>query len=38
LLNPGDRVDVILTQKFNDSAAPLTRRYVSETTPKTYAG
>src|SRR6516164_5702837 len=31
LLNPGDRVDVILTQKFNDSAAPLTRRSVSET-------
>jgi pilus assembly protein CpaB len=31
LLNPGDRVDVILTQKFNDSAAPLTHRSVSET-------
>src|SRR5271165_2257064 len=31
LLNPGDRVDVILTQKFNESAAPLTRRSVSET-------
>ena len=31
LLFPGDRVDVILTQKFNDSAAPLTRRSVSET-------
>ena len=31
LLNPGDRVDVILTQKFNDSSAPLTRRSVSET-------
>ena len=31
LLYPGDRVDVILTQKFNDSAAPLTRRSVSET-------
>ena len=31
LLNPGDRVDVILTQKFNDSTAPLTRRSVSET-------
>jgi len=30
LLSPGDRVDVILTQKFNDSA-PLTRRSVSET-------
>src|SRR5262249_30456019 len=31
LLYPGDRVDVILTQKFSDSAAPLTRRSVSET-------
>ena len=31
LLNPGDRVDVILTQKFSDNAAPLTRRSVSET-------
>jgi pilus assembly protein CpaB len=31
LLYPGDRVDVILTQKFNDTAAPLTRRSVSET-------
>jgi pilus assembly protein CpaB len=31
LLNPGDRVDVILTQKFNDNTAPLTRRSVSET-------
>jgi pilus assembly protein CpaB len=31
LLNPGDRVDVILTQKFNDRVAPLTRRSVSET-------
>ena len=31
LLNPGDRVDVILTQKFNDSTAPLTHRSVSET-------
>ena len=31
LLNPGDRVDVILTQKFSDSTAPLTRRSVSET-------
>ena len=31
LLYPGDRVDMILTQKFNDSAAPLTRRSVSET-------
>jgi pilus assembly protein CpaB len=31
LLYPGDRVDVILTQKFNDSTAPLTRRSVSET-------
>jgi len=31
LLYPGDRVDIILTQKFNDSAAPLTRRSVSET-------
>jgi len=30
LLYPGDRVDIILTQKFNDSAAPLTRRSVSE--------
>src|SRR5262249_8133112 len=31
LLNPGDRVDVILTQKFSDSATPLTHRSVSET-------
>jgi len=31
LLYPGDRVDVILTQKFNDSTAPLARRSVSET-------
>ena len=31
LLYPGDRVDIILTQKFNDSTAPLTRRSVSET-------
>jgi pilus assembly protein CpaB len=31
LLYPGDRVDVILTQKFNDTATPLTRRSVSET-------
>ena len=31
LLNPGDRVDVILTQKFSDNTAPLTRRSVSET-------
>ena len=31
LLYAGDRVDVILTQKFNDSTAPLTRRSVSET-------
>jgi pilus assembly protein CpaB len=31
LLYPGDRVDVILTQKFNESTAPLTRRSVSET-------
>jgi len=30
-LFPGDRVDVILTQKFADSGAPLTRRSVSET-------
>ena len=30
LLYPGDRVDVVLTQKFGD-AAPLTRRSVSET-------
>jgi pilus assembly protein CpaB len=31
LLYPGDRVDVILTQKFNETGAPLTRRSVSET-------
>jgi pilus assembly protein CpaB len=31
LLYPGDRVDVILTQKFADTALPLTRRSVSET-------
>src|SRR5271165_1773833 len=30
-LFPGDRVDVILTQKFTDARAPLTRRSVSET-------
>src|SRR5713101_1545671 len=30
LLYPGDRVDIVLTQKFTD-AAPLTRRSVSET-------
>src|SRR5208282_2067031 len=30
-LFPGDRVDVILTQKFTDAKAPLTRRSVSET-------
>jgi pilus assembly protein CpaB len=31
LLFPGDRVDVVLTQKFGDTGAPLTRRSVSET-------
>jgi pilus assembly protein CpaB len=31
LLYPGDRVDIILTQKFNESSAPLIRRSVSET-------
>jgi pilus assembly protein CpaB len=31
LLYPGDRVDVILTQKFGNSGAPLTRSSVSET-------
>jgi pilus assembly protein CpaB len=31
LLYPGDRVDVILTQKFAEGGAPLTRRSVSET-------
>jgi pilus assembly protein CpaB len=31
LLYPGDRVDVVLTQKFGDINAPLTRRSVSET-------
>jgi pilus assembly protein CpaB len=31
LLYPGDRVDVVLTQKFTDTGAPLTRRSVSET-------
>jgi pilus assembly protein CpaB len=31
LLYPGDRVDVVLTQKFTDTSAPLTRRSVSET-------
>jgi pilus assembly protein CpaB len=31
LLYPGDRVDVVLTQKFGDTGAPLTRRSVSET-------
>jgi pilus assembly protein CpaB len=31
LLYPGDRVDVILTQKFGNSSAPLTRSSVSET-------
>ena len=31
LLYPGDRVDVILTQKFGSSGAPLTRSSVSET-------
>jgi pilus assembly protein CpaB len=31
LLYPGDRVDVILTQKFAENGAPLTRRSVSET-------
>ena len=31
LLYPGDRVDIVLTQKFTDTGAPLTRRSVSET-------
>jgi pilus assembly protein CpaB len=31
LLYPGDRVDVILTQKFGSNGAPLTRSSVSET-------
>ncbi len=31
LLYPGDRVDVILTQKFGSTGAPLTRSSVSET-------
>jgi pilus assembly protein CpaB len=31
LLFPGDRVDVILTQKFGNTGAPLTRSSVSET-------
>jgi pilus assembly protein CpaB len=31
LLYPGDRVDVVLTQQFNDSSMPLTRRSVGET-------
>jgi pilus assembly protein CpaB len=31
LLSPGDRVDVILTQKFANTGAPLTRSSVSET-------
>lgn len=31
LLYPGDRVDVILTQKFGSSGAPLTRSSVAET-------
>ncbi len=31
LLYPGDRVDIVLTQKFGDTGAPLTRRSVSET-------
>ena len=28
LLYPGDRVDVVLTQQFNDAAMPLTRKSV----------
>jgi pilus assembly protein CpaB len=31
LLSPGDRVDVILTQKFGNTGAPLTRSSVAET-------
>jgi pilus assembly protein CpaB len=31
LLSPGDRVDVILTQKFGSTGAPLTRSSVAET-------
>jgi pilus assembly protein CpaB len=31
LLSPGDRVDVILTQKFANTGAPLTRSSVAET-------
>jgi pilus assembly protein CpaB len=31
LLSPGDRVDVVLTQKFTDTGARITRRSVSET-------
>jgi pilus assembly protein CpaB len=31
ILYPGDRVDIVLTQKFGDTNAPLTRRSVSET-------
>ena len=31
ILYPGDRVDIVLTQKFGESGAPLTRRSVSET-------
>ena len=31
ILYPGDRVDIVLTQKFGDTGAPLTRRSVSET-------
>ncbi len=34
LLYPGDRVDVVLTQKFTDATAPLARRSVSETVVK----
>jgi pilus assembly protein CpaB len=36
LLNPGDRVDVILTRNFRE-VAPLTRRSVSETSSRTSA-
>jgi pilus assembly protein CpaB len=31
LLDPGDHVDVILTQKFDDKAEPMARRSVAET-------
>jgi pilus assembly protein CpaB len=31
LLSPGDRVDVVLTQQFNEAGMPLTRRSVGET-------